>query len=227
MAILEQVIEILGQIIGFFFAYHLLRLAYKLFTKNRFAGAVFAAWAAAFVLLCSMHWFQVWAKSFIATNITSKLTDFGQQLGTVQATAKETHNQLASQQTEIDLQRQEFEQVQSNLWYAETNVMTMQAATTEMIKQLAGHAAEIDGNRQAWDQVQGKIRDAETNFINQQSLITNQFQQILALQLELAGVRTNLSVQGKKLSEVENWMKNLYGVMTNDTTRSQGTNFSR
>ena len=224
MEILWQIIEVLGQIIGFFFAYHLLRLAYKLFWKKRFGSAALVSWASAFVLLCSLHWFQVWAKSFIASNITSQLTAFGQQVNTIQTMTKEMHNQLAGHQTAIDQQQQALAEVQSNFWNMETNVNTVQAATTEMHNQLAGHQTAIDQHQQELARVQGKIRDAETGFINQQSLFTNQLQQILTLQSELAGAGTNLSAQGKKLSEIEHWVKNLYGITTNDTIRSQEAN---
>jgi peptidoglycan hydrolase CwlO-like protein len=140
------------------------------------------SWASEFVLLCSLPWFQVWAKSFITTNVTSTLTSFRQQLKTVQATTTEMHNQLAGHQTVIDQHQQELVRVQ------------------------------------------GRIRDAETGFINQQSLFTNQLQQIFTLQSELADTGANLSAQGKKLSEIEHWVKNLYGVTTNDTIRSQEAN---
>lgn len=224
MEILEQIIQVLGQIIGFFFAYHLLRLAYKLFWKKRFGSAALVSWASAFVLLCSLPWFQVWAKSFITTNVTSTLTSFGQQLKTVQATATEMRNELAGHQTAIDQQQQVLAGVQSNFWNMETNVNTVQAATTEMHNQLAGHQTVIDQHQQELVRVQGKIRDAETGFINQQLLFTNQLQQILTLQSELADTGTNLSAQGKKLSEIEHWVKNLYGVTTNDTIRGQEAN---
>lgn len=224
MEILEKIIEVLGQIIGFFFAYHLLRLAYKLFWKKRFGSAALVSWASAFVFLCSLPWFQVWAKSFITANVTSTLTSFGQQLKTVQATATETRNQLAGHQTAIDQQQQVLAGVQSNFWNMETNVNTVQAAITETHNQLAGHQAVIDQHQQELARVQARIRDVETGFINQQSLFTNQFQKILALQSELAGADTNLSAQGKKLSEIEHWVKNLYGVTTNDTIKTQEAN---
>jgi nitrogen fixation/metabolism regulation signal transduction histidine kinase len=94
--------EIFGQIIGFVFGFLLLRLAYKLFTKENVPSAVLVAWASALILLCSFPWFQGWAKSFIASNISSKLTAIGQQVNTVQETTTAMQKQLDTHQTEIE-----------------------------------------------------------------------------------------------------------------------------
>jgi chromosome segregation ATPase len=224
MGILGQIIEIFGQIIGFLFAYYLLRLAYKLYGKNRISGAVLVAWASVFIMLCSFQWFQVWAKSFIATNVTTKLTAFGQQMNSVQATTTEMHSQLAGFQTEIDKYQKELDEAQSKIWDIETNANTVQTTTTEMHNQLASFQTEIGKHQEQLDEVQGNIRDAETNVFNQQSVITNQFQQIYTVQSGLAAAETNLSAQEKRLSDLEHWVKQLFGKMTNETSTIQGTN---
>ena len=225
MEIFEQIVEIVGQIIGFFFAYHLLRLAYKLFSKDKFAGAVGASWAAAFVLLCSLPWFQGLAKSFVTSNLTLQLASLGHRLNTVQATAMELHDQLIGHQTEIDRHQREFDESRSNIWNMATNVNTIQAATTEWHNQLAGHQSEIDGHGVELEGLQRKIQEVETNFLDQKSIIANQAKQISILQSEAAVAGTNLSTQGLKLSEVENLVKNMFGKMTNDAFRTPGTNF--
>ncbi len=227
MGILEQTIEILGQIIGFFFAYHLLRLAYKLFSKKQFMSAAMVSWASAFVLLCSLHWFQVWAKSFIATNVTSNLTSFGQQLKTVQATTTEIYNRMATHQMAIDQQQQTLTEVQTNLWNTTTNLNTVLAATTEMHSQLAGHQTMIDQQQQALTLVQGKVQDAETGFSDQQLQFTTSYSKFYHSNPNWRLPRRIFPPSKKKLSEVESWIKNLYGVMTNDATRNQTTNSFR
>ena len=224
MEIFEQVVEIVGQIIGFFFAYHLLRLAYKLFSKDKFTGAVIASWAAAFVLLCSLPWFQGLAKSFITSNLTLQLAALDHRLNTVQATATELHDQLIAHQTEIDRQQHEFDGARSNIWDVATNLNTIQATVTELHNQLAGHQSDIDRNRLELEGLQRKILEAETNFLDQKSVVANQFKQISILQSEVAAVGTNLSSQDLRLSEVQNLVKNMFGKMTNDALRPQGTN---
>jgi uncharacterized coiled-coil DUF342 family protein len=225
MEILEQIVEIAGQIIGFFFAYHLLRLAYKLFSKDKFTGAVCASWAAVFVLLCSLPWFQGLAKSFITSNLTLELTALDHRLNTVQATATGLHDQLIVHQTEIDRHQREFDEARSNIWDVATNVNTIQSATTEWHNQLAGHQSEIDRHRLELEGLQHEIREAETNFLDQKSVVANEAKQISILQSEAAVAGTNLSTQELKLSEVENLVKNMFGKMTNDAFRTPGTNF--
>jgi len=227
MGILEQVIEILGQIIGFFFAYHLLRLAYKLLAKGRFAGAVFASWAAAFVLLCSLPWFEVWAKSFITSNITSQLTAFSHQVGALESATQEMHGQLAGCQSENDLNRQALGEVQSNLWSIATNVNTLQAAAAEMRNQLAGQQATLDQHREELDKTQGSLWEAETNYLGQRLVLTNELDQIFLLQSELAGTSANISETGKRISESEKMVRNVYALVTNQPPRMQDINVLR
>jgi chromosome segregation ATPase len=224
MGIFGQILEILGQIIGFLFAYYLLRLAYKLYGKNRFPGAVLAAWAAVVILLCSSQWFQVWAKSFIASNLTAKLNEFGQQLNSVQKTTLEMQNQLAGNQTEMDKLRTELDEIQSKIQDAETNVNIVEGAAAEMRNQLASHQTEIDNHQKELDEVQSQVRNAETNALNQQSVFVKQVQQILTVQSELASAGTNLSAHEKRLSDLEHWIKQVYGKMNSDTSTNQSTN---
>jgi peptidoglycan hydrolase CwlO-like protein len=224
MGIFGQIIEILGQIIGFLFAYYLLRLAYKLYGKNHFPGAVMAAWAAVVILLCSSQWFQVWAKSFIASNITAKLNEFGQQLNSIQKITMDMQNQLAGNQAKMDKLRTELDEIQSKILDAETNVNTVQGTAAEMRNQLASHQTEIDNHQKELDEVQSQVRDGETNALNQQSVFAKQFQQISAVQSELASAGTNLSAHEKRLSDLERWIKQVYGKMNSDASTNLGTN---
>jgi hypothetical protein len=83
---------------------------------------------------------------------------------------------------------------------------------------------EIDKHQTALDGVQGRLGVVETNAFDQQSVISGQFQQMLAVQSGLAGVGTNLSAQEKRLSDMEHWIKLLYGSTTNGTSTNPGTN---
>jgi hypothetical protein len=154
-------VETFASIVGFIFAGFLFWLAYKLYDKDKIAGGGLVVVIGALILLCSFPWFQGWAKSFIASQITSKLTALGQQVNTVQET------------------------------------------TTEMHKELENHQTQIDEHQKELDEVQAKIRTAETNVINDQS---------------------NLASQEKELSDVEYWVKHLYGNMTNETISLADTN---
>jgi peptidoglycan hydrolase CwlO-like protein len=224
MESLGQIIEILGQIIGFLFAYYLLRLAYKCYGKNHFPSAALVACAAAVILLCSSQWFQVWAKSFIASNLTAKLNEYGQQLSSVQKVTMDMHSQLAGDQAEMDKLRTELDEIQSKMKEAETNLNALQEAATGIHNQLASHQTEMDDHQKKLDEVQSRVQDAETNFVGQQTVMTNQFQQIVTVQSRLASAQTTLSAQEKRLSDLEHLIRQFYGRMTSETPTNSAFN---
>jgi hypothetical protein len=129
--------ETLGQIIGFFFAIFLLRLAYKLYDKSKYPACGFVSLAGAFIMLCSFPFFQGWAKSFIASKIISELAGLGQQVNTVQETTTEMHKLLDNHQIEIDNHQKELDEVQSNIRIAETNVINAQSDITNQFQQIS------------------------------------------------------------------------------------------
>lgn len=151
--------EIVGQILGFIFAVLLLRLTYKLYANDKIPSAILVAWASVFILICSFPWFQGWAKSFIASNISSKLTALGEQVNTVQQTTTEMHNQLASHQTQIENHQKELGVVQAKIREAESNVFTQQSDITNQFQQIS--------------MVQSGLATAQTNLSAQQEKLTN------------------------------------------------------
>jgi len=151
--------EIIGQIIGIIFAGLLLLLAYKLYAKDRIPSAVLVAWASVFIFLCSFPWFQGWAKSFIASNISSELTKLGQQVNTVQETTTAMHTQLENHQTEIDKHQKELNEIQAKIREAESNVFSQQSDITNQFQQIS--------------MVQSNLNDAQTNLLVQQEKLTN------------------------------------------------------
>jgi chromosome segregation ATPase len=216
--------EIIGQIIGFLFAYYLLRLAFKLFGKNRVSAAVLVAWASVFILICSLPWFQTWAKSFIASNITAKLTIFDQQVNAVQKATTAMQGQLGGLQADINKHQQESGEVKAKILSVETNVNTVQEITSEMQGQLTNQQATLDKYEQELAGVQTKIQKAEAGAFDQNSVVTNQFQQITRMQAQLAGVAASLSAQEKQLLEVKSWVNKLFGKAAGDISSIQSTN---
>ena len=144
--------ETIGQIAGIIFAVILLKLAYKLYAKDRFPSAVLAAWASVFILLCSFPWFQGWAKSFIASNIISQLTALGKQVNTVQETTTAMHTQLDKHQKELDV-------IQAKIREAESNVFNQQSDIANQFRQIS--------------MVQSDLATAQTNIFTQQEKLTN------------------------------------------------------
>jgi hypothetical protein len=93
-----------------------------------------------------------------------------------------------------------------------------------MHKQLDAHQIEIDRHQKELIEVQVKIREAETNIFNEQSNIKNQIQEVSIVQSGLNSAETNLSSQEKQISDVEYWVKNLYGKMTTEAFSLNDTN---
>lgn len=151
--------ETIGQIIGFIFAAFLLRLAFKLYQKDRFPTCGLVASAAALILLCSFQWFQGWAKSFIASKIMSKLEAIGQQVNSIQETTTAMHTQLEKHQTEIEKHQKELNEIQAKIREAESNVLGQQSDITNQY-----HKISI---------VQSNLNDAQTNLLVQQEKLTN------------------------------------------------------
>lgn len=126
-------------------------------------------------MLASFPWFQGLAKTWIVSNVNSKLKSLGEQIDEVQKTTSDMHGQLSDHQKQID-----------------------------------SHQKELEG-------VQKKIRTTQSEVTDSQSDITNQFQKLTLLQGSLATAQTNLFAQQKKIEDVEYWIQNLYGKMTNET----------
>lgn len=144
--------EILGQIVGFIFAGLLFWKAFKLYDNNKNAAGHLMAVIAASIFLCSVPWFQGWAKSFIASNIISKLNSLGKQVNTVQETTTEMHTQLDKHQKELDV-------VQAKIREAESNVLSQQIDITNQFHQIS--------------MVQSDLASAQTNLLVQQKILTN------------------------------------------------------
>ncbi len=154
--------EIAGQIIGFVMGLFFLRLAYKFFDKDKITQSVFAAWAAVFIMLCSFPWFQGWAKSFIASNISSKLSLLGEQVSTVQQTTGEMHNQLAKHQSEIDKHQNDLNNIQSKIEQGQSTVLIQQSQITNQFKQISELQSDLFCSQTNIDAQQKKLSDVES-----------------------------------------------------------------
>jgi len=89
-------------------------------------------------------------------------------------------------------------------------VDTVQTTVSQMQEQLAGHQKELN-------RIQGQIRSAQSNVLESQIDITNQYKQLSVVHSNLLTVQTNIEAQEKKISDIEYWVENLYGKMTNES----------
>ncbi len=95
------------------------------------------AQVSALILLCSFPWFQGWAKSFIASNISSKLSALGEQVNMVEKTTKEMHSQLESHQSKIDSYQKELADIQKRIQGAELSITSQQADITNQFEKIS------------------------------------------------------------------------------------------
>jgi len=107
---------------------------------------------AALIFLCSVPWFQGWAKSFIASKIISKLDSLGTQVNTVQETTTAMHTQLDKHQRELDA-------IQAKIREAESKVIGQQSEITNQFQQIS--------------MVQSNLNTVQTDIISQQAKLTN------------------------------------------------------
>jgi len=156
---METVGQFIFEIIGFAFAGILGWKSFKLYDRNKNAAGHLTLVIAAVVLLCSWPWFQGWAKSFIASNISSQLAALGRQVNTVQETTTAMHTQLEKHQVEIDKHQKELDAVQAKIREAESNVYSQQTDITNQFRQIS--------------MVQSELASAQTNIFSQQEKLTN------------------------------------------------------
>jgi len=129
--------ETISQVIGFIASFILFRFAFKYFAKEKYPTGLYIATVGALILLCSLPWFQGFAKTWIISNVNSKLEVLGRQVDTVQASTTEMHGQLAKHQTKIDEHQKELDDVQVKIRNAQSDVTNQQANITQQYQQIS------------------------------------------------------------------------------------------
>jgi hypothetical protein len=151
--------ETIGQIIGFVVSIILFRLAYRFFAKEKFPTTTLLASMGFIVLFCSFPWFQGFVKTWVVSDVNSKLAELGQQVNTVQIATTEMHGQLAKHQTEIDEHQKELNDVQIKVRNAESDVANQQVNIGHQYQQIST--------------VQSDLALAQTNIETQEKKIEN------------------------------------------------------
>jgi hypothetical protein len=153
--------EIISQIIGFIAAFILFRFAFKYFAKEKYPTGLYIATIGAFILLCSFPWFQGFAKTWIISNVNSKLAELGQQVNTVQAATTEMHGQLAKHQTQIDEHQKELDDVQIKIRNAQSDVAKQQVNIGQQYQQISTVQNDLALAQTNIDTQEKKIEDVE------------------------------------------------------------------
>jgi hypothetical protein len=153
--------ETIGQIIGFVASIILFRLAYKFFAKEKHPTSALLASLGVIVLFCSFPWFQGFVKTWVNSNVNSKLAALGQQVNDVQAATTEMHGQLANHQTQIDKHQKELDDVQVKVRNAQSDVLNQQTKITLQYQQISNVQSALTTAQTNIDMQEKKIEDVE------------------------------------------------------------------
>lgn len=111
-------------------------LAFRLAHKEKYGAFWYVCLIAAGAFLCGQPWFQGLAKTWIVSNVNSKLKAIGQQIDDVQKTTAEMHSQLSSNQTQIEIHQQELGAQQVTVRKTQSEVAAQEADMTNHYAQL-------------------------------------------------------------------------------------------
>jgi hypothetical protein len=153
--------ETISQIIGFIASFILFRFAFKYFAKEKYPTGLYIATVGAFILLCSFPWFQGFAKTWIISNVNSKLEALGQQVNIVQASTAEMHGQLANHQIQIDKHQKELDDVQVKIRNAQSDIANQQTNITRQYQQISTVQSDLASAQTNLDMQEKKISDVE------------------------------------------------------------------
>src|SRR6267378_3351706 len=93
-------------------AFGFLILAFRLVHKEKYAAFWYVCLISTGLFLCGQAWFQGFVKTWVVSNVNSKLKGLGDQVEQVEKATQETHEQLASHQKQIEGHQKELTGVQ-------------------------------------------------------------------------------------------------------------------
>ena len=153
--------EIIGQILGFGGSIFLFYFAYRFFEKEKFPTSSMFALIGVFILVCSFPWFQGFVKTWVISDVNSKLTSLGQQVNDVQASTSEMQKQLGYHQSEIEKSQRELNDVQTKIRNAQLDVAKQQTNITEQYYQISTVQAGLASAQTNIDLQEQKIEDVQ------------------------------------------------------------------
>lgn len=154
---------------GFF-----LWLAFLYFGKEKYPTSTLFGIVAAFFILCSLPWFQGFAKTWFVSNINSKLRELGQQIDGVQKTTSGMQEQLSNNQKQIDEHQRELDAVQSKIRRTQGEVTASQIEITNQFNQILNLQSQLATAQTNVDIQQKKLSDVEYYVDNTYSKMTTE-----------------------------------------------------
>ena len=129
---------------------------------------------AAFFILCSFPSFQGFAKTWIVSNLNSKLAQLGEQIDRVQKTISEMQGQLSAHQNQIDEHQKELDAVQSKIRKTQAEVLYSQTEITNQLHQIFALQDQLASAQTNLNAQQQKLADVEYLVNNLFSKTTNE-----------------------------------------------------
>jgi seryl-tRNA synthetase len=136
-------------------------LAYRLVHKEKYAAFWYVCLMAAASFLCGQPWFQGLAKTWIISNVNSKLQAIGSQIDEVQKTTQQMQEQLSSHQKQITQSQKELEAVQTQIRNTQLKVMGSQADITNQYHELFALQRQLAITQTNLDSQEKKLEDVE------------------------------------------------------------------
>src|ERR1043165_817557 len=119
MVIVANVLSIAGAALFLF-------MCVQYFLKEKYPTSILFGTFAAFFILCTFPWFQGLAKTWIVSNVNSKLADLGSKLDEVQKTSVEMQSQLEKHQKQIDTNQTQLSLIQVEIIRAQSQLLAQQ-----------------------------------------------------------------------------------------------------
>ena len=150
-----MIIEIIGYAVPIIAGGFFLWLAFLNFGREKYAASLFFGGVASFFLLCSLPWFQGFAKTWFISNVNAKFTALGKQVDNVQTTIGEMQNQLSDHQKELN-------DVQAKIRVSQTNVLESQTAIISQHAQLSSMQTNLMAAQTNIQAQTSRIEDVES-----------------------------------------------------------------
>lgn len=132
-------------------------LAFRSVHKDKWGFAASSLIMGVFLFCSGMGWVQGLAKTWLVSNVNSKLTALGKQIDDVQTTTAKMQDELSQHQTAIDKHQKELDAQQGKILGAQSDIVTQQATITNQFGQL--------------NTMQTALASTQTNIDNQQRQI--------------------------------------------------------
>jgi uncharacterized protein YdaT len=156
-----MILQIIGYVVPLLAGGLFLWLAFRYFAKEKFPTSTMFGLIGGLFLLSALPWFQGLAKTWIVSNVNSKLKALGTQIDDVQKTTADMHQQLSNHQKQIDDHQKELDSVQGKIRKTQSEVRDSQDDITNQYSKLISIQTNVAAAQANLEEQQKKIEDVE------------------------------------------------------------------